>query len=86
MSKYIWEGNKTRLRSVEVSDWEIFGANDLDSETARLCDQSHLRRTVYTNGTYYDELFYGLIKEEFEDLTRKYFYKHHNWLSSLNMI
>ena len=45
MNKYIWEGNKVRLRPMEPSDWEKFHNNDLDSEVARLCDVIYFPRS-----------------------------------------
>lgn len=33
----IWQGERVRLRAIELEDWEIFNQWDLDSETARDC-------------------------------------------------
>lgn len=30
--------------------------------------EGRLRRHIYTNGQYYDELIFGLTREEFDDL------------------
>jgi RimJ/RimL family protein N-acetyltransferase len=32
----IWQGQRVRLRAIEPGDWEVFHANDADSEAARL--------------------------------------------------
>lgn len=45
MRKYVWEGNKVRLRPVQASDWEKFHNNDLDSDLARRCDMIHFPRS-----------------------------------------
>ncbi len=32
--------------------------------------EGQIRRAVYTNGQYYDEILYGMTKEEFESICR----------------
>lgn len=40
--------------------------------------EGRLRRMVYTNGTFYDELFFGMIIEEFDQIDKKNDLKDHN--------
>jgi len=30
-----------------------------------------IRRMVYTNGSYYDEIIYGITREEFDEIDKK---------------
>lgn len=45
MNNNIWSGSKIRLRAILSIDWEKFHANDLDSESARLCDMIYFPRS-----------------------------------------
>jgi len=45
MTSNVWSGNKVRLRAILPTDWERFHHNDLDSETARLCDAIYFPRS-----------------------------------------
>lgn len=40
--------------------------------------EGRIRRMVYTNGTFYDELFFGMIIEEFDQIDKKNDLKDHN--------
>ncbi|MFE4714349.1 acetyltransferase [Bacillus sp. FJAT-27264] len=45
MINNIWTGDKVRLRAIVPTDWEKFHNNDLDSESARLCDMIYFPRS-----------------------------------------
>lgn len=45
MINNIWTGSKVRLRAIVPADWEKFHNNDLDSESARLCDMIYFPRS-----------------------------------------
>lgn len=54
-SGYFWEGKLVRLRPMKRhAKW--LGCQE----------EGRIRRNIYTNGRYYDELVFGLTKEEFE--------------------
>ncbi|MFF2017699.1 GNAT family N-acetyltransferase [Paenibacillus sp. NPDC058177] len=45
MINNIWTGDKVRLRVIVPTDWDKFHNNDLDSESARLCDMIYFPRS-----------------------------------------
>ncbi|NUU63640.1 GNAT family N-acetyltransferase [Paenibacillus agri] len=45
MINNIWTGDKVRLRAIVPTDWEKFHNNDLDSDSARLCDVIYFPRS-----------------------------------------
>ncbi len=66
--RYFFE--ELRYQKVTV---EIFSFNEASirlHEALGFQHEGRLRRTLFTNGRYYDQLFYGMTKEEFEEKHR----------------
>lgn len=56
---------KYNIRCIEVNEPMIRHAKRLGCQA-----EGRIRRHIYTNGQYYDELIFGLTREEFDELIR----------------
>lgn len=57
---------KYNIRCVETNEPMVKHANRLGCQA-----EGRIRRHIYTKGTYFDELIFGLTREEFDDLEQR---------------
>lgn len=60
-----------RYQKVTVNIYSFNERSMILHESLGFKHEGRIRRSVYTNGSYYDEVIYGMTCEEFDDIYKK---------------